>query len=160
MHENVLPITSPADLSQTGHLLFMGQTQAMSEILLDLWEHRGEVEIGVFDFTPEQHLAQTSANLDDDTVCIQYHVTDISEARNVLEELQLAFDFRKKTPSAPGVWVLLIDGLAEEHWELFKDYLTDGKQARMYVIAATRDTLPLGPLYHAFDIIFTNYGIE
>src|SRR5262245_21810428 len=140
--KNILPVARPTDLSQTGHLLFMGQTQgAMSQILLEIWQHRGETEIGVFDFTPEQHLAQTSANLDDDTMCIQYHVTNTSEAQNALEELQLALDFRKKTPSAPGVWVLFIDGLTEEHWGLFKDCLTDGKQARMYVIAAVRGEL-------------------
>lgn len=154
MHENVLPVNSPEDLCKTGHLLYVGQ-QVMSQILLELWKHREEIEIGVFDFTPEQRLATTSDGLDDDTVsCIEYHVTDLSIARPALKQLQLAFDFRKKTPSASGTWVLLVDGLARENWELFKDYLKDGKLARMYVIAATSDVLTPGdPLHDVFDTV-------
>lgn len=155
-NEHVLPVTSPADLRKTGHLLLTGQTHMISQILLALWKHRRkrEIEIGVFDFTPEQHLATTSDELDDDTdFCIEYHVTSVEVAKRALEELQLAFDYRKETPSAPGTWVLLIDGFAPEHFDLFKDYLKDGKRARMYVIATTRQAVTSGPIYDAFDTV-------
>lgn len=48
------------------------------------------------------------------TTCIEYEVTSVEEAKEALSQLQLAFDYRKKTPSAPGTWVLLINGFAED----------------------------------------------
>ncbi len=155
-NKHVLPVTSPADLRKTGHLLLTGQTPMISQILLALWKHRRkrEIEIGVFDFTPEQHLATTSDKLDDDTdFCIEYHVTSVEVAKRALEELQLAFDYRKETPSAPGTWVLLVDGFTEDAFDLFKDYLKDGKKARMYVIANTKSGVLREPLHHAFDTV-------
>ena len=154
-NELVLPVTSPSDLRKTGHLLLIGQAPMISQILLALWKHRRTIEIGVFDFTPEQHLARTSNDLEDDRVtCIEYEVTSsMKEAKGALSQLQLAFDYRKKTPSAPGTWVLLIDGFAPEHVDLFKDYLKDGKQARMYVIAAMHQDLLSGAQRDAFDTV-------
>lgn len=153
-NEYVLPVTSPSDLRKTGHLLLIGQTQMISQILLALWKHRKTIEIGVFDFTPEQHLTTTSDGLEDDMItCIEYQVTSVEEARGALSQLQLAFDYRKKTPSAPGTWVLLVDGFAPEHVDLFKGYLKDGKQARMYVIAAMRQSVPSQPLRGTFDTV-------
>jgi hypothetical protein len=126
----------------------------ISQILLALWKHRRTIEIGVFDFTPEQHLATTSDGLEDEmTTCIEYEVTSLEEAKRALLQLQLAFDYRKKTPSAPGTWVLLIDGFAPEHFDLFKGYLKDGKQARMYVIAAMQQDMLSQPLRGAFDTV-------
>jgi hypothetical protein len=158
-NEPVLPVTSPEDLHKTGHILFVGQTPVLSHILLEFWKQRKrkQVEIGVFDFTPEQQLATTAEGLDDETAayCIEYHVTSIEVAVGALENLQLALHYRKMTPSAPATWVLLVDGLTPEHWELFRAYLQEGKQARMYVIAATRQSLTSGPLSHAFDIVIS-----
>jgi hypothetical protein len=153
-NEYVLPVTSPADLRKTGHLLLIGQTEMISQILLALWNHRRTIEIGIFDFTPEQRLATTSDGLEDEmTTCIEYEVTSVEEAKRALSQLQLAFDYRKKTPSAPGTWVLLIDGFGPEHLDLFKGYLKDGKQARMYVIAAMRQGVPSQLLCEAFDTV-------
>ncbi len=153
-NEYVLPVTSPEDLRKTGHVLLTGQTPMISKILLALWKHRRTIEIGVFDFTPEQCLATTSADLEDDTTeCIEYEVISVEAAKGALSQLQLAFDYRKKTPSAPGTWVLLIDGFAPEHFDLFKGYLKDGKLARMYVIAATRQGLTSETLQDAFDTV-------
>jgi hypothetical protein len=88
-----------------GHVLLIGQTHMISQILLTLWKHRRTIEIGIFDFTPEQHLVTTSDGLEDDmTTCIEYEVTSVEQAKGALSQLQLAFDYRKKTPSASGTW--------------------------------------------------------
>jgi hypothetical protein len=73
--------------------------------------------------------------------------------KGALEELQLAFDYRKDTPSASGTWISLVNGLAPENWELFKDYLKDGKHARMYVIATTQHEVTSGLLHDAFNTV-------
>jgi len=126
----------------------------ISQILLALWKHRRTIEIGVFDFTSDHHLATTSEELDDDTItCIEYQVTSVEEAKGALEQLQLAFDYRKKTTSASGTWVLLIEGFGKTHIDLFKDYLKDGKQARIYVIASMPQGVPSGSLRDAFDTV-------
>jgi hypothetical protein len=153
-NEKRLPVTSPDDLCKTGHLLLTRQTDIISKILLTLWKHRRTIEIGVFDFTPEQHFATTSDGLNDDAMtCIEYQVISVEEAKGALSQLQLAFDYRKNTPSAPGTWVLLIDGFAPEYFDLFKDYLKDGKQARIYVIAAMRQGASSGPMHDMFDTV-------
>lgn len=116
----------------------------LNQIFLALYQkkYRREVEIGLFDFTPKQSLANISESItdDDDYASIECFVTDVETARGALEELNLAFDYRKATPAAPGTWVLLVDGLAATNWELFRLYLREGKQARIYVVAALEDT--------------------
>ena len=153
-NENTLPVTKPADLRNTGHVLLVRQSDVLNRIRLALHQkkYRSHLSIGVFDFTSEQRLAQTSEDEDEDGPwSILYHVTNVDIARKALEELDLAFSYRKDTPSAPGTWILLIDGLATDNWEIFQEYLKDGKDARMYIIAATSEAA--GPWRTAFDTI-------
>ena len=141
MEQKGLPLACPTDFRQMGNILLMGQSDVLSQILLVLHQkkYRREIQIGVFDFSKEQLLARTSENMPDDALwSIEYRVTDVEVAREVLEELDLAFDYRRETPSAPGVWVVLVDGFGPDNWELFRPYLTEGKQARLYVVAATK----------------------
>jgi hypothetical protein len=65
----------------------------------------------------------------------------------------LAFDYRKKTPAAPGTWVLLIEGVAPEHVDLFQDYLKEERLARIYVIAGIHQEVLSKTLRDFFDAI-------
>jgi hypothetical protein len=137
-----LPVARPADFRQMGHVLLLRQSDVLSQILLTLHQkkYRREIQMGVFDFSSEQLLARTAESMPDDALwSIEYEVTDVEGAREALEELDLAFDYRRETPSAPGIWVVLIDGFGPDNWELFRPYLAEGKEARLYVVAATQD---------------------
>ena len=155
--EQGLPVTRPADLRNTGHVLLVGQSDVLRKILLALHQkkYRRGLAIGIFDFTQDQLLANTCEQEDDDAALwsIEYHVTNVEIAKRALEDLDVAFDARKADPSLTSTWVLLVDGLAPDNWELFQEYLKDGKAARMYVIAATSDAHPVGPLRTAFDTV-------
>lgn len=146
--EKDLPVTCPTDLRQTGHVLLLDAGDTLNQIFLALYQkrYRREVEVGLFDFTPNQQLVKAAESIsdDEDDASIEYEVTDVETARRALENLELAFDYRKKTPAAPGIWVLLVNGLAETNWELFRLYLDEGRQARIYVIAAVKDSITPG----------------
>lgn len=161
-NKHELPVTRPADFRKTGHVLLVEQSDMLSKILLQLHQkkYRREIEIGVFDFTPEQLLAKTSESMEDDDALwsIEYHVTDVATAREALEELDLAFFARRDDPSMTGTWVVLVDGFAPDNWELFRRYLKDGKQARLYVIAASKDGATAWLPEGTFDTVISQPG--
>lgn len=155
--EQELPVASPTDLQRTGHLLLPGQSDMLRKIRLALHQkkYRKGLSIGIFDFSSEHLLSQTFEEGEDENGpwSILYHVIDVEVAKKALEELDLAFEARKQDASLAGTWILLIDGLAADNWELFQEYLKDGQGARMYVIAATSDAYPTGSLRAAFDTV-------